>query len=76
MQNTYSQGAKRRGVRQNIYLNAEVLDRLKNVAFWTPTHSLSELVEEAIVGLLNEKEKDGPYAPREKALKRGRPIRF
>lgn len=63
--------------RLTVHVPVDLIDRVKNAAYWTPGLTLAGLAEEALkkaVGVL-EKERGGPYPPRREELKGGRPLK-
>lgn len=63
--------------RHTLHLEDEVMDRARNIAYWTPGLSLSSLTEEAIRREVErlEKKHGGPYPERESELVGGRPLK-
>jgi hypothetical protein len=63
--------------RATFMLSADVMDRLRNVVFWTPGATMSELVEQAISRAVEreEKERGEPFPRRTRTLLSGRPVR-
>lgn len=58
------------------YVAPEVLEKAKDVAFWTPGMTLSALVTAALEAELErrEKERGEPFPPRSGDLPKGRPL--
>lgn len=63
--------------RHTLHLEDEIMDRARNIAYWTPGLSLSSLTEEAIRREVErmEKKNGGPYPDRESELVGGRPLK-
>lgn len=63
--------------RLSVVIAPDVLERAKNVTFWSPGATLGGLVEIALVAQLDklERKHGGPYPPRTAALRVGRPVR-
>lgn len=61
--------------RMTVNLPVEVLDRLRNAAYWSSDHTLASLIETAITALLDrlEHEHGSPFPQRLGKLKPGRP---
>jgi hypothetical protein len=64
-----------RTTRLTVSVPKILLDRLRNTVFWVPQYTLARLVETAIQGALDRMESDngGPFPPRSRELKPGRP---
>jgi hypothetical protein len=64
-------------IRLTILLPSPLVDRVKDVVYWTPGLTLSELAEEAFTTAIQkrEKERKKPFPPRHGKLKAGRPIK-
>ena len=63
--------------RHTLHLENEVMDRARNIAYWTPGLSLSRLTEDAIRREVKrlEKKNGGPFPERETELVGGRPLK-
>ena len=59
-----------------VHLDGEVVNRVKNAAYWNPRLTIARIAERGIRLALKEVEKEngGPYPQRESELKGGRPI--
>ena len=72
--------ARRRSVKQRltITLPAELLDRLRNAVYWTPSLTLAGFIESAVAARLDDLEKQHgePFPTRVEELKGGRPRRI
>ena len=64
-------------VRLAVAIPPELLERAKNVVFYTPGLTLAALTEIALVAQLDkmERKNSGPFPPRTAALRVGRPVR-
>jgi hypothetical protein len=62
--------------RLSMLLRSELVERLRDAAFWTPGATLAGLVDEAITKALDqmEKRRGEPFPPRKGQLKAGRPM--
>jgi hypothetical protein len=60
--------------RLTVSLPVELLERLRNVTYWSENQTLARIVETAIADHLDQRERSygGPYPPRLTALKGGR----
>lgn len=63
--------------RHTLHLADEIMDRARNISYWTPGLSLSGLTEEAIRREVERLEKahGGPYPKRGAELVGGRPLK-
>jgi len=63
--------------RLTVHLPVDLIDRVKNVVYWTPGLTLAGLAEEAFAEAVAamEKKRGEPYPPRKENLKGGRPIK-
>lgn len=63
--------------RVTLHLSRDLIDRMRNVAYWTPGLTLADLAEEALTRhlVVLEEERGEPFPTRRAELKRGRPIR-
>jgi len=61
--------------RMTVNLPVELLERLRNMVYWTSGLTLARFVEEALVGSLEKVERQlgGPFPRRMEELKGGRP---
>lgn len=60
-----------------VHLRPDLVERVKNAAYWNPRLTIASIAEAGILHALEqvEKENGGPYPPREQELRGGRPIR-
>ena len=60
-----------------VHLEADLVNRVKNAAYWNPRLTIARIAERGIRLALKEVEKEngGPYAQREADLIGGRPIK-
>ena len=60
-----------------VHLRPDLVERVKNAAYWNPRLTIASIAEAGILYALEqvEKERGGPYPPREQELRGGRPIR-
>ncbi len=63
--------------RLTVHIPINLIDRVKNVVYWTPGLTLARLAEEALAIRVEklEKERGGAYPPRREELKGGRPLK-
>ena len=63
--------------RLTVHLPLDLIERVKNVVFWTPGLTLAELAEIALAETVKRLEKDrgAAYPPRTSPLKGGRPMK-
>jgi hypothetical protein len=63
--------------RLTIHLPVELIDRVKNVVYWTPGLTLAGLGEEALRAIVErlEAERGDPFPPRQEELRGGRPLK-
>jgi hypothetical protein len=61
--------------RMTVSLPADLVERVRDAAYWTPGSTMAGLITEALEGLLRQRELQNgrPFAPRLGALKPGRP---
>jgi hypothetical protein len=69
----FSRSLKRQ--RMTVSLPAELVERIRDAAYWSPGATMAGLITEALEGLLKQRELENgrPFAPRLGALKPGRP---
>lgn len=70
--------AKRLGRQKlTVHLPAELVNRVKNAAYWNPRLTIAKIAEQGIRTALErvERENGGPYPEREGELVGGRPIK-
>jgi hypothetical protein len=60
-----------------VHLRPDVIERVKNAAYWNPRLTIAAIAEAGIVHALEEIERDygGAYPAREQELRGGRPIK-
>jgi hypothetical protein len=60
-----------------VHLDAEIVNRVKNAAYWNPRLTIARIAEQGIRQALKdvEKENGGPYSQRDGDLVGGRPIK-
>jgi hypothetical protein len=60
-----------------IHLPEDIVNRVKNAAYWNPRLTISKIVERGVTHALEEVERDngGPYKQREQELTGGRPMK-
>jgi post-segregation antitoxin (ccd killing protein) len=70
----FSRSFKRQRTTVTVTLPAELLERIRDAAYWSPGATMAGLITEALEDLLKQRElKNGrPFAPRLGALKPGR----
>ena len=63
--------------RLTVHVPVELIDRVKNVVYWTPGLTLARLAEEALTREVEkrEKERGEPFPHRAEELKGGRPLK-
>jgi len=63
--------------RLTVHLPVDLIERVKNVVYWTPGLTLASLAEEAFAETVAamEKKRGEPYPPRKENLKGGRPMK-
>ena len=63
--------------RLTVHLPVHLIERVKNVVYWTPGLTLAGLAEEAFAETVAamEKKRGEPYPPRKENLKGGRPMK-
>lgn len=61
--------------RMTVSLPAELVERVRDAAYWSPGSTMAGLIAEALEGLLKQRELQNgrPFAPRLGALRPGRP---
>ncbi len=61
--------------RMTVSLPAELVERVRDAAYWTPGSTMAGLITQALEDLLKQREVQNgrPFAPRLGALKPGRP---
>ena len=66
-----------RKTRLTIYLSVDIIDTLRNIAYWTKGATLAGLVDEALARAIEAREitNGGPFLRRLEELKGGRPRR-
>ena len=59
-----------------VHLTHDLIERLKNAAYWNPELTIAGIAELGVAIAIDqvEKENGGPYPPRKRELKGGRPI--
>lgn len=60
-----------------VHLSPDLIERVKNAAFWNPRLTITAIAEVGIRKAIEEVEMShgGPYPPREQELRGGRPIK-
>ena len=60
-----------------MHLQPDLIERVKNAAYWNPRLTIAAIAEAGIRQALAEVEREhgGPYPPREQDLRGGRPIK-
>lgn len=60
-----------------VHLRPDVIERVKNAAYWNPRLTIAAIAEAGILQAIEEieREQGGPYPPREQELRGGRPIK-
>ena len=63
--------------RLTVHIPVNLIDRVKNAVYWTPGLTLARLAEKALGKEMEEleKEKGGPFPPRQEELRGGRPLK-
>jgi hypothetical protein len=63
--------------RLTVHVPVELIDRVKNIVYWTPGLTLARLAEEALTKEVEEREKERgePFPHRTEELKGGRPLK-
>lgn len=63
--------------RLTVHLSQELINRIRNVVYWTPGLTLADLGEDAFTHVVAEREKKrgGAFPQRKEELKGGRPIK-
>jgi len=72
-----TQPASGRRQKLTIHLDADLVNRVKNAAYWNPRLTIARIAEQGIRAAMEkvEKENGGPYLQRESELIGGRPIK-
>ena len=60
----------------SVILSEDVVERAKNIVYWTPGVTLAGLVQEGLAKAVERRERanGGPYRNRPAELQRGRPV--
>jgi hypothetical protein len=60
-----------------VHLRPDVIERVKNAAYWNPRLTIAAIAEEGIRRAIEEIEREngGPYPAREQELRGGRPMK-
>ncbi len=68
--------ASSRKEKLTVHLTHDLIDRVKNAAYWNPRLTIAAIAERGIIQAIEqiEREHGGPYPRREQELKGGRPI--
>ena len=63
--------------RLTVHVPVELIDRVKNIVYWTPGLTLARLAEEALTKEVEkrEKERGEPFPHRTEELRGGRPLK-
>lgn len=63
--------------RMSTYIDSDLVNRAKNIVYWTPGLTLAQLTEEALRERVNELERSngGAYQQRDTELRGGRPMK-
>jgi hypothetical protein len=63
--------------RLTVHVPVELIDRVKNIVYWTPGLTLARLAEEALTKEVEkrEKERGEPFPHRAEELRGGRPLK-
>ncbi|MBV9455127.1 MAG: hypothetical protein JOZ19_13580 [Rubrobacter sp.] len=63
--------------RLTVHMPVELIDRVKNIVYWTPGLTLARLAEEALTKEVEkrEKERGEPFPRRTEELRGGRPLK-
>jgi hypothetical protein len=63
--------------RMTFILPVDVIDRVKNAAYWTPGLTLADLAAQALTEAVDrlERKRGEPFPPRKSTLKGGRPMK-
>jgi hypothetical protein len=68
--------ARNRRQKIAVHLRPDIIERVKNAAYWNPRLTIAGIAEQGILQVLQEVEKErGPYPPRDQELRGGRPIK-
>lgn len=64
-------------MRITFYVSKDVVERVKNAAYWTPGMTLSAMAEKALEEHVErlEAERGEPFPERESELSKGRPVK-
>jgi hypothetical protein len=60
-----------------VHLRPDIIERVKNAAYWNPRLTISSIAESGIIHALEEVEREhgGPYPQRDQELRGGRPMK-
>jgi hypothetical protein len=72
-----ARAGQKKNARITLQLSAELIERLRNVVYWTPGLTLTAIVTEALRRCVEEREAEhgGAYPKREQQLRIGRPAK-
>ncbi len=73
---TKARTAAARKEKLTVLLTPDIIERVKNAAYWNPRLTIASIAERGIAQVIEEIEREhgGPYPPREEELRGGRPI--